>query len=68
MRLKKSVLCHQFDDKSGILLYDTASDISVLLDCDECEVVESNEDCVTYLRLGNTLSTDLTRKGFLFGT
>lgn len=68
MKLKTSVLCHQFDDKSGILLYDTSSDVSVLLNCDECTIIESNDDAGVSLRVSDTVTADLTRKGFLFGT
>lgn len=68
MKLKASVLCHRFDDKSGVLLYDTSSDVSVLLNCEECAILQQDNDGGVHVRLGDTVAVDLTRKGFLLGT
>lgn len=66
MKLNASVFCHQFGDKSGVLLYDTSSDVSVLLNCEECVILERNNDGVR-VQLGDKVLEDLTRKGFLLG-
>jgi hypothetical protein len=66
VKLNASVLCHQFGDKSGVILYDTYSDVSVLLNCEECVILECNDGGVR-VQLGDKVLEDLTRKGFLLG-
>lgn len=68
MKLKTSVLCHQFDDKSGVLLYDTSTDISVLLNWEECASLQHDDDGGVRVRFSDSVAADLTRKGFLLGT
>ena len=38
MKLNPAVVCHCFSDKSGVLLYDVNTDISVLLDADTVDI------------------------------
>ncbi len=38
MKLNPSVVCHNFSDNSGVLLYDVNTDISVLLNGDTADI------------------------------
>lgn len=63
MQLCKHVVAHAFSDDSGIIIYNTISDESVLLDCRELVVTFSDPNIVFIICNNNEVKGDIIKKG-----
>ncbi|GMM68909.1 hypothetical protein MTsDn1_22040 [Alteromonas sp. MTD1] len=66
VKLKESVVAHTFSDDSGLLIYNTTTDESVLLPCDRVALIQSYPSDIFVICNSDELRDELKKKGMAF--
>ncbi|HCV03538.1 MAG TPA: hypothetical protein DG048_12880 [Pseudoalteromonas sp.] len=66
VKLNEFVVAHSFSDGSGLLIYNTTTDESVLLPCNSVALIQSNPSDNFVICSSDELRDELKKKGMAF--